>query len=49
MDTFLNKKRMLDDYDEDNGKKNKELKTVTETIKSCPQSSGAGQNYLINR
>lgn len=48
MDKFLNIKRKLDDYDENNGDNKRKKTTVTENIKSGTQSSGASRKYHDN-
>ena len=48
MDKFLNIKRKVNDYDENNGDNKRKKTTVTETIKSGTQSSGASRKYHDN-
>jgi hypothetical protein len=48
MDKFLNIKRKLDNYDENRGENKREKKSVTDTIKSGTQSSGASRKYHDN-
>jgi len=48
MDKFLNIKRKLDGYDENNGENKREKKSVTETINAGTQSSGASHKYHGN-